>query len=272
MFKCAMLNFRKWGSCYRIYIVIASVLVFTYIRTDSIREYAKNIGMAVTPYFFPFQFSDGTTSMLFYFALVLLLCNAPFTDNQQMFVMLRTGRRKWFAGQILYVFLANICFFLLVAIASIVLFFPWVGISASWGSIFTVMAENPQLSGIFMDSLVIYQYQPFIACGITFGMNILVGTLYGLVIFYGNMFGSRVFGPAVAVSWIVLSNIIEITGMHELYYISPLNWGNPDIFIGTETDVTYTYAIIFLLSGILLLSALILRKSKRYTIEALEEI
>lgn len=84
-------NFRKWKSSYRVFIVFLSVLVFTFIREDYLRQYAQDVGLAVTPYFFAFQMDDGITRMLFYFGVVLLFCNAPFMDDQQMFVLVRTG-------------------------------------------------------------------------------------------------------------------------------------------------------------------------------------
>ena len=93
-------NFRKWKSSYRVFIVFLSVLVFTFIREDYLRQYAQDVGLAVTPYFFAFQMDDGITRMLFYFGVVLLFCNAPFMDDQQMFVLVRTGRLRWFAGQL----------------------------------------------------------------------------------------------------------------------------------------------------------------------------
>ena len=59
-------NFRKWKSSYRVFIVFLSVLVFTFIREDYLRQYAQDVGLAVTPYFFAFQMDDGITRMSFY--------------------------------------------------------------------------------------------------------------------------------------------------------------------------------------------------------------
>lgn len=272
MFKSAITNFRKWGSCYRLYVVIASVLVFTYMRTDPIRSFAAAKGLSVTPYFFAFQFSDGITNMLFYFGLVLLLCNAPFTDSQQMFVLMRTGRRRWFIGQLLYMFLANICYFLFIAIASILMFIPYINISNDWGTILKLCAENLSLVGTAMDSQIITSYTPIQACMITFIVNVGIGTLISLCIFYGNMFKSRIYGSAIAVAWIVFSNVVKVLGWDNLIVLSPISWANIVIFTKKSSGITYAYVTIFLFVGIALLTGLILHKSKKYTIDALEEI
>ena len=60
-------------------------------------------GMSGDAILFAFQMDDGITRMLFYFGVVLLFCNAPFMDDQQMFVLVRTGRLRWFAGQLAYI-------------------------------------------------------------------------------------------------------------------------------------------------------------------------
>ncbi|MDD6071474.1 MAG: hypothetical protein PUC12_11800 [Clostridiales bacterium] len=272
MFRIAMMNFRKWGSTYRVYVVLASVLVFTYIRTDSIRTYAKDLGLSVTPYFFAFQMADGITRLLFYFGLILLLCDAPFTDSQQMFVLTRTGRRKWFMGQILYVFLASAGYFLLVAAASIIMFIPYVAPSLKWGTIFTVCADSNTLTGIIIPQIILESYTPLKACLLAFAVNTGIGTLLGLLIFFGNMFKSRIFGPAMAMAWVLFSNISSWTYSTLMHHLSPVTWAGLTVFTGKENGVSYGYVAAFVIIGCLVLSGLILRKSKHYTIEALEEI
>ena len=42
-----------------------------------------------------------------------------------------------------------------------------------------------------MHKEIVEAYTPLAACLITYGLNVLVGTLLGLVVFLGNMLGSR---------------------------------------------------------------------------------
>ena len=272
MFRIAMMNFRKWGSAYRVYVVLASILVFTYIRTDPVRTYAQDLGLSVTPYFFAFQMADNITRLLFYFGLILLLCDAPFTDSQQLFVFMRTGRRKWFMGQILYIFLATAAYFLLVAIASIIMFIPYEAPSLRWGTVYTICAESTILTGTYIPKIVVDSYTPIQACLLTFAVNTGIGTLLGLVIFLGNLFKSRIFGPAIAMGWVLFSNISSWTYISSVRYLSPVTWAGLSMFNGKEDGVSYGYAAAFVTIGCLLLSVLILKKAKNYTIEALEEL
>lgn len=272
MVRGALLNFKKWGTNYRIYVILVSLLAFTVIRADYVRSYAINMELAVTPYFFSFQFDDGITRMLFYFGVVLLFCNAPFVDNQQMFVLMRIGRKHWFLGQMLYILLANLCFFLVTAVASVIVFVPQVSFSADWGTIFRICAENNQAAGVIMHQEIIEYFEPWMACLLTYVLNVAIGTFLGLVIFYGNLFRSRIFGPAIATGWIVLSNMIDVTQVEALKYISPVHWGTLYTLVRRDKPIPAWYVAAFLICGSVFMGVLIMKKSKRYSLDALEEI
>ena len=78
------------------------------------------------------QKNETKTRMLFYFGIILLLCNAPFIDEHQLFTLSRLGRKIWFCGQILYILLANFIYFAWMFFVSIIVFIPWVAPSAKW--------------------------------------------------------------------------------------------------------------------------------------------
>ena len=150
MFRSMWCNIRKWRNNYRVYIAFLAVAVFTYIRSDSIKNYAALKGLSVTPFFFTFQMDDSITRMLFYFGIILLLCNAPFIDEHQLFTLSRLGRKKWFCGQILYILLANVIYFAWMFFVSIIVFIPWVAPSAKWGDIWINLSHNPALAGVVL--------------------------------------------------------------------------------------------------------------------------
>lgn len=100
--EAAVLNVRKWSSCYRIYMIVPLIIVFTNIHAKWIYRYIEDQQLAISNWYCVFQMGDGITRMLFYFALILLVCNAPYSDEQQLFSLIRLGRRKWMCGQILY--------------------------------------------------------------------------------------------------------------------------------------------------------------------------
>lgn len=263
-------NFRKWKSSYRVFIVFLSVLVFTFIREDYLRQYAQDVGLAVTPYFFAFQMDDGITRMSFYFGVVLLFCNAPFMDDQQMFVLVRTGRLRWFAGQLAYIVAANLVYFLWTALTTVLVLIPQVGFSTDWGGIIRMCAENNGLAGVVMHKEIVEAYTPLAACLITYGLNVLVGTLLGLVVFLGNMLGSRIYGSAVAIGWIVFSNMIDVVRLPKLRVLSPLHWTTTYAYLRSDDAVPLWYILAVESAIILVTGFIIMKKSKTYTLDAIE--
>ena len=75
--EAAVLNVRKWSSCYRIYMIVPLIIVFTNIHAKWIYRYIEDQQLAISNWYCVFQMGDGITRMLFYFALILLVCNAP---------------------------------------------------------------------------------------------------------------------------------------------------------------------------------------------------
>lgn len=62
-------------------------------------------------------------------------------DDQQMFVLVRTGRLRWFAGQLAYIVAANLVYFLWTALTTVLVLIPQVGFSTDWGGIIRMCAE-----------------------------------------------------------------------------------------------------------------------------------
>lgn len=265
-------NIRKWRTNYRVYIAFLSVIVFTYIRSDSIKQYAVSKGLAVTPYFFAFQMDDSVTRMLFYFGIILLLCNAPFVDEQQLFVLSRIGRAKWFLGQILYILLANVIYFSWMFLVSIIVFVPWVAPSAKWGDIWINLAHNSVLAGVMLHEETVMFFPPIEACLITFLLNVFAGFIIGLIIFAANMGANRIFGAAISIGIVVFSNLIDVVWLDKLQYVSIIHWTNIVVFTRKDNPISIIYIIaveIMLMIGLIIY---IMKKSKKCTLDVLEII
>lgn len=100
--KCGLNTFLKWKGNPKIWVVGLFLIFYVYNLTAPIVKFCKEVNYAVSPWLFPYFFSNPTTLLLFMLAFVLYLCDAPFLDQQQVFVLLRTGRQKWTVGQLLY--------------------------------------------------------------------------------------------------------------------------------------------------------------------------
>ena len=105
-----VINIKKWFTNPRIYIlglIMGLVLIcysYDYYKVSSEIGYGVNIlGLFVSVY----GGAPGFTRIMTLFGSVLLFCDAPFMDENQQFVYLRLGRKRWVAGTLIYVFVTS---------------------------------------------------------------------------------------------------------------------------------------------------------------------
>ena len=133
--KCGLNTFLKWKGNPKIWVVGLFLIFYVYNLTAPIVKFCKEVNYAVSPWLFPYFFSNSTTLLLFMLAFVLYLCDAPFLDQQQVFVLLRTGRQKWTVGQLLYIAAASFAFFLAIFFLSLIFTWPHLQFMNDWGKI-----------------------------------------------------------------------------------------------------------------------------------------
>ncbi len=277
-FHIALIGIRKWVTNFRMYVVFVMLAVFEWTLIMDIRAYASGIGMSISCWYFPFLFVANINCMFYYFALILMYCNAPYVDEHQMSLMLRSGRKKWFLGQIIYTVMASVLFFIWMAILSVIEYIPYVGFSTEWESVLAKISQNPRVYGhglyLNVPYAILQNYTPIQAFLICFCINVGVGTLLGLLIFYVNLWKSRGYGAAVALAWVALSDIVanEIVQHMWMIILAPTAWTNLTLYCEENARIAFGTVAALLILGILLLSILIMVRANKYSVEALEEI
>ena len=61
--------------------------------------------------------------------LILLLCDAPFIESDHPALLLRSGRRTWTAGQVLYIAGTSAVYFAVVYLLTVLVLLPHVALS-----------------------------------------------------------------------------------------------------------------------------------------------
>lgn len=277
-FWIAIQGIKKWPTQPRMYVVFLSICIFLWTQIKDVRAYAMLRGMGVSCWFFPFLFTSNICMMILYFGLILVYCNAPFLDQQQLFVMLRSGRKKWFMGQILYIILTSVIYFAVVAVISMLEFLPYLGFSMEWGDILREAVQNPMATNTYLiaSERILEKYEPVQAFLIVFLINTGVGILMGLMIFLINLYKSRTYGSVVAFAVVLVSDLVSLAdGMminNWMRYISPASWTNLTLYIQQARRFPIAYVFIFLITTNVVLSVFIMIRAKNYNIESAEEI
>lgn len=273
-------NFRKWTSSPRILIILFLLITFINLSEEGIRLFSQSVHIAVSVWTFPFLMSDWYDLFIFMLGLVMLFCDAPFLDDQQPYLIMRTGKKCWLAGQILYIFLGSAVYFLAVWGISILLLLPNVAFSTQWGKIIrtlsaTDVGANFNISLQF-SSRVVQRFQPLQAMGLSFLLSWLVGSFLGLLMFVINMNTSRAVG-ALTAAGVVLLEVMALSGGYDLYalrFFSPVSWASLDLldFTHTAQNPSFEYAVVVLICMIFILIVLAVLSMRKKAIEVLPQI
>lgn len=269
--KVCIESLRKLKGDARIVAIVILVSLFEWIIIESRRAECVSAGLSIAGWFFVFLFV-GIQALFYYFGILLLFCDAPFVDNQQMDVILRVGRKNWFRGKILYIFVTSILYFMLLYVISIVEFIPYVGFSLSWEEFINVCSLKGD--GVIRREIVA-NYTPLEAFGVQMTVCVLFAAFLGLIIFLFNMYQGKTLGAGIALVMILMDtllNLVDLRNARIMIYFIPMAWTDIVEFKKKSGGVPFAYAVTVLSIGIVVLIALIMRKSKSYSIECQEEM
>lgn len=261
IFHIAFQNLRKWQTDYRIWTIAVFLIIMTLIYSDDVKIIADFLGFDMPVWIFPFMYSQFYTKVVFTIPVILMFCDAPFVDKNQIFIMMRTPRTSWLCGQILYIVLASGIYYLFIFAVSILSTVLYGGLSLEWGSVLTALAYDSGIefdagiSSVQVSPIVVEYFSPLLACYFTFILSWLSAIFLGLLVFVLNLLtGTRLWGIITGSAFIVFT--INAHRQSPLLRFSPISWITLDkIDVGGLTiRPSFTYCICALL---LLISALI---------------
>lgn len=223
-------NFRKWFTNPRIYVIALLLVGYLSLIIHPIAEFASVVHLPVTPWIFPFLAVDPYSLLMIMLGIVFLFCDAPFIDAHQPYIIIRSGRKDWVFGQIMYIMLATAFYYLFIILISIVLLLPNLDFSMGWGKVLGTLAQTNAGSQfqvtLTIDYRILLTYTPLKAMVLSFLLIYLVSIFLGLFMFVINMTSRRGIGNLLATGLIFLSYFLHEVWIDVLYYISPVTWAS----------------------------------------------
>ena len=246
-------NIRKWSRDYRIWCIAALLMIEVFIYVDDIKNIAGFLGADVPVWIFPFMYSQFYTKLLFTIPVVLLFCDAPFADENQVYIYIRAGRKKWLAGQILYILAASAVYYLFILFLSVLCTVVYSGFSSEWGSVLYTISETDiafqrNCHYVEVSYMILDYFTPYQAIWFTFIVSWSNAVLIGMIMFAFNYLTSiKYLGITIASSLIVFSCFVLTYGRPGLIRYSPTSWVTLDkIDIGGKTDnPSFMYCMYF---------------------------
>lgn len=269
--RASYYSLQKTFTSSKIYIVM--ILSFMYIQfmLNPVKIFAENVGIKVAPYLFPFLLTSNYSVKIFLLLVILLFCNAPFIDEAQLYILVRTGRRKWCAGQILYIMILSGLYILLLAVFTVIILIPELSIEAGWGKVINTFAQTGIAAShgipVPFDYLIILKYNPITALILEGLLCWLLFILFGNIIFTVNMKISKFAGNIIAVCLIFFQMIAEEIAPI-LTYFSPASWVSLSFLNINNTNpypgVTYALAVMVIINFVCITVSIVSVKNKTF--------
>lgn len=179
---CALIlyQFRKWRTTPRMYLLLVMMVIIEDMYLSKIRAFTSLTETNATPFVLPFLCEHPYFVMIFLFGVVMLFGNAPFMERAQMYRMVRSGKTKWAAAQIIYIIVASFLYFAVAFLISNLLIMPDLEWSDQWGKIYNTLAQTTAGNAVDMNFYVSYHiildYTPWEAVGLIMIVGTLVST------------------------------------------------------------------------------------------------
>lgn len=115
-------NFRKWHKNPRIVLCFLLAFVFCFLLSDKVMQFAESQDTTLQGLeAFIWTFGDPQSVLAISILLLLLFSDMPNLSNEVLYFIVRTDRRVWMLGQILYLITASFCFMLFILAATVFL-------------------------------------------------------------------------------------------------------------------------------------------------------
>lgn len=256
---CAQ-NLRKWRTDYRVWAIAGLLTVLVLICVDEFRTVSVNLGCKMTIWIFPFLYTQYYARLIFTMPIILLFCNAPFIDGNQTFVYMRTGRKRWLCGQVLYIISASAIYYLFLVAISVLFTIFFSDLGFEWGETILTMGNSNAayyfgIHFIEVPNLISNYFTPLQATWFTFVTSWCSAVLLGLVLFFCNLLtGTKALGITISSLLVVICFIVDSAGWYKLLPYSPISWNTIDnIDVGGLTafpKFTYcmtVYSVLFVI-------------------------
>ena len=119
-FSIAGYNFRLWRGNPRILVTFLLAFILCFLLSDKAVQFAvdHNTTMQIVEVFI-WSFGDSNSILLSSVLLVLLFADMPFLSSGTPLYLVRTSRRTWITGQVLYILSATLIYLVFVLMCTI---------------------------------------------------------------------------------------------------------------------------------------------------------
>ena len=272
---CAQ-NLRKWRKDYRIWIIAVLLFLLVWDNVRILNDISGQLGIKSSIWLYPFLYTQYHQKLIFTIPLILLYNNAPFIDQNSLYIIARCKKSTWHIGQFMYIMASAAIYFIFIIICTIIIALPHAELSSDWGtSIYTIsrtqIAQNTGHNFLTISPFITSYFTPIQAVWFTFLMSSLMATMIGMIIYIFNITTQTKFiGGIIGSILIIFSCFVEsFYGSTDLRKISPVSWITMDkIDVGGLTsNPSLSYCLIVYIGFIFFIMMIILLFRKKFKLD-----
>ncbi len=204
-------------------------LAAVYEEAHPLGELGAKYSIPVNGFSAAFILTSEYTVFILFLGIFIMFCDLPFKDNQQMFLLSRSGKRTWIFSQVLYVIFVSFAYMAFIFVCFCAFMLPNLAFDAgNWGKIIksaaaTNIGSEVGLRFTVMPS-VLNDFTPLGGFLFAFGTAFAVAVILGLIMLGLNMIVKRNSGIIVSAGLIFFFMFTNYLGGALIYYFSPLSW------------------------------------------------
>lgn len=253
-------------------VVLVTLLLQTYAMMPVV-QLCDSAGVNMTPFATVFVFNDiyyTFLSTVMSLGMVALCAGAPFLSQYQVQVLLRTGRKRWLRGQLVYMLILSVLYTAFWALSPLLCAFGRIEWSGQWGKIWTTLsltnASQELRSMLDTPYEIVGQYAPMQALALSLSLRFIYIFLLAQVVFLGNLLSRSCAGVVAGIALSLMDYAVTLYGKNALLFCSPLTLTRLSMLDARNIWINPTPAQAFVILGTitLALAGYILLLGKRH--------
>lgn len=209
------------------WIFLGMIWIMSDSITSNLVTFCETTSEKTTPAVYAFIQSSPLFFSLYLLGVLCLFSDVPFCGRDQLYLLLREGRKKWYWRQVRYLFFGSFAAMLTAVSVCLVQLRAWLKVTAQWDRVLGTLAYTDAGRGFEMrfgvPGRVLAHYSP----GETFWQAILIGLgvtfFLSVFLFTVSLCVSRKAAMAAA------SAMVLMCSLHKYYptwmnFASPVSW------------------------------------------------
>lgn len=255
-------------------LTVILVLIFTNVYTEEILNFAGTTDYGITPWIGVFFTTTRFPRLIMQILFLLLISDLPFRKRNDMFFLLRSGRRAFCVGNLLFVWISAAIFSICVVFCSGIWGIGHMEWSMKWGKIIGTLALTDAgdafTHSVGVSTRLVSKQEPLFCALTAFFLflfcNILLGQVYICcnLLSQGKNRGIILCGALLLWDFMIQSDPV----LWKFAYASPISWSNLTCLdltwnVTQFPSLAYAWAMYLFCNTALAVTALLLSKRIR---------